>query len=170
MKFSNLLFLLIACLLGQTAAAQYNRVSHDLGVSVYPDDRQSRATQEYDENKCYDWAYDQERRNEDRYDHRDNYRSEYENDRAERKEENRKVVNKTLTGAAAGTLIGALTGHTGKGLLIGTAGGATVGLLGKGRQRNRYEDRKEEEKRYKDDRLVRNFRACLESKHYSTVQ
>ena len=168
MKFSNVLFLVLGCLLSQSVSAQYNRISNQLDVSVFPSEKQSRATQERDENKCYDWAYDQSGRND--YSHRDNYRSTYEEDRAEKKEENRKLVNKTIGGAVAGTLVGALTGHTGKGLLIGTAGGAAVGVIGKSNEQKRYTDGKLDEERYENEKLVKNFRACMESKGYSTVE
>ena len=168
MKFSNAFFLVLGCLIGQSVTAQYNRISNELEVSVFPSEGQSKATQERDENKCYDWAYDEAGFND--FSHRNKYRSTYEEDRAEKKEENRKLVNKTLGGAAAGTLIGALTGHTGKGLLIGTAGGAAVGAIGKSNQQKRYTDEKLEEERYDNDKLAKNFRACMDAKGYSTVK
>ena len=168
MKFLNIIFLFLGCLISQMVTAQYNRISNQLDVSVFPSESQSRATQERDENKCYDWAYDQAGLND--FDHRENYRTSYEEDRAVNKEENRKLVNKTVGGAVAGTLIGALTGHTGKGLLIGTASGAAIGAIGKANNKQEYADEKAAAREYENARFVKNFRACMDGKGYSTIK
>jgi len=153
MKFLNVLFLVLGCLMSQSATAQYNRTSKQLGVSVYPSDGQTRITQEHDENQCYDWAYDQADFN-DR-----NYRS---NDNRNQKSFGDKVVK----GAVVGTLVGALFGHGKKGLLIGAATSTVSASNDEAIEEQRIAD----EKRHKNDRFVNDFRSCMNAKGYSTAK
>ena len=59
MKISKILFFVFGCLMSLSVTAQYNLISKELEVSVYPSEGQSKSTQKYDEKECYDWAYDQ---------------------------------------------------------------------------------------------------------------
>ena len=151
MNILNALIFVLACLMCQPAVAQYNRISKQLDISIFPDEGQSRRTQENDENVCYDWAYDQE---------------EYDSRGEKHEEKNNHFFGKVAGGAVAGTVIGALTGNTKRGLLIGTAGGATVGAVGAANQQAERNDRE----RAKSEKFSKNFAACMKSKDYSVVR
>jgi len=153
MKFSNVLFLVLGCLMSQSATAQYNRTSHQLGVSVFPKEEQSRKMQEHDENQCYDWAYEQESYNDRNYRSNDN-------------RHNKSFGGKVAKGAVVGTLVGALFGHGKKGLLIGAA----TSTVSAANDEEIEEERNAAEQRHKNERFVSDFRSCMESKGYSTVK
>lgn len=192
MKFTNVIIFVLSCFAVNPAIAQYDKISDQLDVSIYPKERQSKRTQAYDENKCYEWAGDRvglndnrnnsyrdnnyrsydkndrrssSRRN-DRY---DNNRNDHYNDKKDDKKENKSFVGRTAGGAVIGTLIGALAGDAKKGLLIGTAAGAATGVVGeinedKGNKRN---DRYDDNYRNQKSRLVDSFCSCMEAKGYS---
>lgn len=174
MKFAKwVIIAIIPLCFSNIMTAQFDAISSELDVSVFPENGQDAETQEFDEYKCYKWAKDRTRINPRNLDEEYDRRVERPNTGPDGS-----VVRSAAGGAVLGALIGAIAGDAKKGAKIGAATGAVGGLGGKmakdqakkqeyqndlERQRARQKEKQQKLRKFKNS-----FCACMDGKGYSS--
>ncbi len=173
-KLKVVLLMALGCFMLNPAFGQFDLISSELDISIYPEERQDKRTQEYDEYKCYKWSV-----NRTRIDPRDIEDRQYNDRRPSRPNTgpDGTVVGNAAGGALIGALIGGLSGNAKKGAKWGAIAGGAAGIGKKAAKdsqaRRDYEDdrrRANSNRRYDNAQLNRfrkAFCACMDAKGYS---
>lgn len=146
-----------------TSRMEYNQISQELKLYVYPSKGQSKQKQKSDEFKCYQWAQEQ------------SGIDPLNLPKVEPAPVESHVGSKTAKGAglgaAAGAAIGAIAGDWGAGAAIGAISGGALGIR-KGRKAKKEETEQAQASASAQEQEMKNsflkaFTACIEGKGYT---